>query len=75
MGVVTSSSDQPTYLPPFRNQQEFVETMSLALQDLCQGGLLGNSEMVLWYAFREVGNDDLLAGRYQFLPPAFEFLH
>ncbi|KAJ6528209.1 hypothetical protein B0H19DRAFT_1275003 [Mycena capillaripes] len=46
----------------FRNQQEFIETMSMALQDLCQGGLLGDSEMILWYAFREVGNDDLRAG-------------
>ncbi|KAJ7911787.1 hypothetical protein B0H13DRAFT_1875408 [Mycena leptocephala] len=45
-----------------RNQHEFVETMSLALRDLCQGGLLGDSEMVLWYAFREAGNEDLMAG-------------
>jgi hypothetical protein len=47
-----------------RNQREFVETMSLALRDLCQGGLIGDAEMVLWYSFREVGNGDLMAGRY-----------
>ncbi|KAJ7807925.1 hypothetical protein B0H14DRAFT_3763583 [Mycena olivaceomarginata] len=45
-----------------QNQREFVETMSLALQDLCQGGLIGDAEMVLWYSFREVGNGDLMAG-------------
>ncbi|KAJ7830730.1 hypothetical protein B0H14DRAFT_3872481 [Mycena olivaceomarginata] len=45
-----------------QNQREFVETMSLALRDLCQGGLIGDAEMVLWYSFREVGNGDLMAG-------------
>ncbi|KAJ7790511.1 hypothetical protein B0H14DRAFT_3891150 [Mycena olivaceomarginata] len=45
-----------------QNQREFVETMSLALRDLCQGGLVGDAEMVLWYSFREVGNGDLMAG-------------
>ncbi|KAJ7714459.1 hypothetical protein B0H14DRAFT_3171430 [Mycena olivaceomarginata] len=47
-----------------QNQREFVETMSLALRDLCQGGLIGDAEMVLWYSFREVGNGDLMAGSH-----------
>ncbi|KAJ7787451.1 hypothetical protein B0H14DRAFT_3163172 [Mycena olivaceomarginata] len=39
-----------------QNQREFVETMSLALRDLCQGGLIGDAEMV--------GNGDLMAGSH-----------
>ncbi|KAJ6479797.1 hypothetical protein C8R45DRAFT_1101243 [Mycena sanguinolenta] len=45
------------------NQQGFVRTMSLALQDLCQGGLLGDTELVVWYGYREVGTDDIVADR------------
>ena len=40
--------------------------MGLALQDLCQGGLLGDAEMVVWYGFREAEGNDLVAGRYIF---------
>ncbi|KAJ7845737.1 hypothetical protein B0H14DRAFT_3139002 [Mycena olivaceomarginata] len=32
-------------------------------QEILHSGLIGDAEMVLWYSFREVGNDDLMAGR------------
>ncbi|KAJ6530203.1 hypothetical protein B0H19DRAFT_1273868 [Mycena capillaripes] len=45
-----------------QNQQEFATTMTLALQDLCRGNLLGDAEMVLFYGFREPDTGDLAAG-------------
>ncbi|KAJ7495575.1 hypothetical protein FB451DRAFT_1387597 [Mycena latifolia] len=45
-----------------RNQEEFGGVINLALRDLCQGKLLGDAEMMLFYAFREPENGDLLAG-------------
>ncbi|KAJ6596710.1 hypothetical protein B0H10DRAFT_2232291 [Mycena sp. CBHHK59/15] len=45
-----------------QNQQEFATTMTLALQDLCQSQLLGDTEMMLFYAFRQPDTGDLLAG-------------
>jgi hypothetical protein len=36
-----------------RNQQEFSIYMNLALRDLCQGKVLGDAEMLLFYGFRE----------------------
>ncbi|KAK6969207.1 hypothetical protein R3P38DRAFT_3146975 [Favolaschia claudopus] len=45
-----------------QNQQEFPETISLALQDLCQGGLLGDAEIVLFYGFRDSQNHELISG-------------
>ncbi|KAJ7922541.1 hypothetical protein B0H13DRAFT_1865723 [Mycena leptocephala] len=45
-----------------QNQQEFANTMTLALRDLCQGTLLGDAEMMLFYAFRQPDNGDLMAG-------------
>ncbi|KAJ7663718.1 hypothetical protein DFH06DRAFT_1324234 [Mycena polygramma] len=45
-----------------QNQQEFPNTMTLALRDLCQGNLFGDAEMVLLYGFRETDTGDLVAG-------------
>ncbi|KAK7045237.1 hypothetical protein R3P38DRAFT_2508308 [Favolaschia claudopus] len=45
-----------------RNQQEFPETITLALQDLCRGGLVGDAEMVLFYGFRDSEGRDLISG-------------
>ncbi|KAJ7359910.1 hypothetical protein DFH08DRAFT_801672 [Mycena albidolilacea] len=45
-----------------KNQAEFADALSLSLQHLCQSNLLGNAEMVLFYAFREPNHGDLLAG-------------
>ncbi|KAJ6482250.1 hypothetical protein DFH09DRAFT_1340847 [Mycena vulgaris] len=45
-----------------QNQEEFPDTLQLALRDLCQGNFLGEAEMVLFYAFRDPENGDLLAG-------------
>lgn len=47
---------------PSRNQEEFPDTLQLALRDLCQGNFLGEAEMVLFYAFRDPESGDLLAG-------------
>ncbi|KAJ6619076.1 hypothetical protein B0H10DRAFT_1947089 [Mycena sp. CBHHK59/15] len=44
-----------------QNQQEFATTMTLALRDLCQSQLLGDTEMVLFYAIRQPDTGDLLA--------------
>ncbi|KAJ7912846.1 hypothetical protein B0H13DRAFT_1874430 [Mycena leptocephala] len=44
------------------NQKEFSTNIHLALRSLCQGGLLGDAEMVLFYGFRDTKNGDLLAG-------------
>ncbi|KAJ7814352.1 hypothetical protein B0H14DRAFT_2604222 [Mycena olivaceomarginata] len=45
-----------------KNQAEFADVLSLSLQHLCQSNLLGDAEMVLFYAFREPNHGDLLAG-------------
>ncbi|KAJ6618589.1 hypothetical protein B0H10DRAFT_2029231 [Mycena sp. CBHHK59/15] len=45
-----------------KNQTEFATNISLALEDLCKGQMLGAAEMVLFYAFRDPDNGDLLAG-------------
>ncbi|KAK7005505.1 hypothetical protein R3P38DRAFT_2556888 [Favolaschia claudopus] len=45
-----------------RNQEHFPETIGLALQDLCQGGLVGDAEMVLFYGFRDSEGHDLVSG-------------
>ncbi|KAJ7243461.1 hypothetical protein C8J57DRAFT_1525569 [Mycena rebaudengoi] len=44
------------------NQKEFGTNIEQALRGLCQGGLVGDAEMLLFYAFREPGTGDLLAG-------------
>ncbi|KAJ7933208.1 hypothetical protein B0H13DRAFT_1856242, partial [Mycena leptocephala] len=44
------------------NQKEFSTNIHLALRSLCQGGLLGDAEMILFYGFRDTKNGDLLAG-------------
>ncbi|KAJ6470130.1 hypothetical protein C8R47DRAFT_1222763 [Mycena vitilis] len=44
------------------NQAEFSENIHLALRSLCQGGLLGDAEMMLFYAYREVESGDIQAG-------------
>ncbi|KAJ7710761.1 hypothetical protein B0H17DRAFT_1190456 [Mycena rosella] len=40
-----------------QNQKDFQEGMHSALGDLCQGGLLGDAEMLMFYAFRDVKGD------------------
>lgn len=52
------------------NQEKFAHNINLALRDLCQGKILGDAEMVLFYAFREPDTGDLLAGTYVFYPAA-----
>ncbi|KAJ7082801.1 hypothetical protein C8R44DRAFT_904781 [Mycena epipterygia] len=44
------------------NQAEFSTNIHQALRGLCQGGVVGDAEMVLFYAFRETETGDLLAG-------------
>ncbi|KAJ7893947.1 hypothetical protein B0H14DRAFT_3662062 [Mycena olivaceomarginata] len=44
------------------NQKEFSTNIHLALKSLCQGGLIGDAEMILFYGFRNIKNGDLLAG-------------
>ncbi|KAK6996872.1 hypothetical protein R3P38DRAFT_3626215 [Favolaschia claudopus] len=44
------------------NQSEFVVNIHLALRSLCQDGLLGDAEMILFYGFRDVNSGDLVAG-------------
>ncbi|KAJ7020447.1 hypothetical protein C8F04DRAFT_1196613 [Mycena alexandri] len=44
-----------------KDQREFATNLTLALRDLCQGKLLGDAEMLLFYGFRD-SNDDLIAG-------------
>ncbi|KAJ6494976.1 hypothetical protein DFH09DRAFT_1376649 [Mycena vulgaris] len=44
------------------NQKEFGSNIHLALRGLCQGGLIGDAEMLLFYAFRDEASGDLLAG-------------
>ncbi|KAJ7653879.1 hypothetical protein DFH06DRAFT_1329974 [Mycena polygramma] len=43
------------------NQAEFSQNIHLALKSLCQGGLLGDAEMILFYAYREVESGDIQA--------------
>ncbi|KAF7371488.1 hypothetical protein MVEN_00003400 [Mycena venus] len=45
-----------------KNQQEFSAYMTLALRDLCQGKVLGDAEMLLFYGFREPSTGDLSIG-------------
>lgn len=64
--------DVATYVPSFlsvpysplprRNKKEFASNIHQALRSLCQDGLLGDAEMVLFYAFRDEDSGDLLAG-------------
>ncbi|KAJ7120640.1 hypothetical protein C8R46DRAFT_1123984 [Mycena filopes] len=44
------------------NQCEFGSNIHLALSTLSKGGLLGDAELMLFYAFRDVKNGDLLTG-------------
>ncbi|KAJ7442116.1 hypothetical protein B0H11DRAFT_1932617 [Mycena galericulata] len=44
------------------NQTEFVPNIHKALRSLCQGGMVGDAEMMLFYAFREPRTGDLVAG-------------
>ncbi|KAJ7830536.1 hypothetical protein B0H13DRAFT_2371953 [Mycena leptocephala] len=44
-----------------KNQEEFANCIKLALRELCRK-LLGDAEMVLFYAFREPAGGDLRAG-------------
>ncbi|KAJ6590273.1 hypothetical protein B0H10DRAFT_2233653 [Mycena sp. CBHHK59/15] len=48
-----------------KNQAAFAANISLALNDLCQGRILGAAEMVLFYGFRDPEDGDLLAGSVQ----------
>ncbi|KAJ7501382.1 hypothetical protein B0H11DRAFT_1908249 [Mycena galericulata] len=45
-----------------KNQEEFPSYINLALRDLCQGKVLGDAEMLLFYAFREPAGGDLMTG-------------
>ncbi|KAJ7743255.1 hypothetical protein DFH07DRAFT_777467 [Mycena maculata] len=45
-----------------KNQEEFPSYINLALRDLCQGKVLGDAEMLLFYAFREPTGGDLMTG-------------
>ncbi|KAJ6474800.1 hypothetical protein C8R45DRAFT_1102950 [Mycena sanguinolenta] len=45
-----------------KNQQEFGGYMNLGLRDLCQGKILGDSEMLLFYGYREASTGDLCTG-------------
>ncbi|KAJ7138604.1 hypothetical protein C8R46DRAFT_1047366 [Mycena filopes] len=51
------------------NQKEFDGNIFLALRGLCEGGLFGDAEMLLLYAFREPDTGDLTAGRQPPLGP------
>ncbi|KAJ6560602.1 hypothetical protein DFH09DRAFT_1364763 [Mycena vulgaris] len=42
--------------------KQFGSNIHLALRGLCQGGLIGDAEMLLFYAFRDKASGDLLAG-------------
>ncbi|KAJ7127479.1 hypothetical protein C8R46DRAFT_1237220 [Mycena filopes] len=44
------------------NQAEFNTNIQQALRGLCRGGIVGDAEMVLFYAFRSPKNGDLKAG-------------
>ncbi|KAJ6609746.1 hypothetical protein B0H10DRAFT_1954380 [Mycena sp. CBHHK59/15] len=44
------------------NQEEFHTNIHQALQGLCQSGIVGDAEMLLFYAFREPETGDLKAG-------------
>ncbi|KAJ7016367.1 hypothetical protein C8F04DRAFT_1281647 [Mycena alexandri] len=54
------------------NQREFDGNILLALRGLCQGGLFGDAEMLLFYAFQNPDNGDLQAGT-QVLPYVSNF--
>ncbi|KAJ7069030.1 hypothetical protein B0H15DRAFT_957958 [Mycena belliarum] len=41
------------------NQAEFAQKMHGTMKDFCQGGLLGDTELVLFYAFRKPSSGDL----------------
>ncbi|KAJ6471172.1 hypothetical protein DFH09DRAFT_1373387 [Mycena vulgaris] len=45
-----------------KNQTEFVKKMHGSLTNFCQGGLLGDTELLLFYAFREPASGDLAIG-------------
>ncbi|KAJ7303457.1 hypothetical protein DFH08DRAFT_825914 [Mycena albidolilacea] len=45
-----------------KNPAEFTDVLSLSLQHLCQSNLLGDAEMVLFYAFCEPNHGDIRAG-------------
>ncbi|KAJ6542130.1 hypothetical protein B0H10DRAFT_2203445 [Mycena sp. CBHHK59/15] len=44
------------------NQEEFRTNIHQALSGLCQGGIVGDAEMMLFYGFRDPETGDLLAG-------------
>ncbi|KAJ6548046.1 hypothetical protein B0H10DRAFT_2195526 [Mycena sp. CBHHK59/15] len=44
------------------NQEEFHTNIHQALRGLCQSGIVGDAEMLLFYAFREPETGDLKAG-------------
>ncbi|KAJ6546162.1 hypothetical protein B0H10DRAFT_1969716 [Mycena sp. CBHHK59/15] len=45
-----------------RNQEEFHTNIHQALRGLCQSGIVGDAEMLLFYAFHEPETGDLKAG-------------
>ncbi|KAJ7664645.1 hypothetical protein DFH06DRAFT_1324184 [Mycena polygramma] len=45
-----------------KNQEEFHTNIHQALRSLCQSGIVGDAEMLLFYAFREPECGDLKAG-------------
>ncbi|KAJ7894770.1 hypothetical protein B0H13DRAFT_1885854 [Mycena leptocephala] len=45
-----------------QNQDEFAAYINLALRDLCQGKILGDAEMLLFYALRKPSSGDLRSG-------------
>ncbi|KAK6977780.1 hypothetical protein R3P38DRAFT_2581088 [Favolaschia claudopus] len=46
-----------------RNQTDFKESMHTALATLCQGGLLGDAELLLFYGWRDL-KGDISTGAY-----------
>ncbi|KAJ6557429.1 hypothetical protein B0H10DRAFT_1967092 [Mycena sp. CBHHK59/15] len=48
------------------NQEEFRTNIHQALSGLCQGGIVGDAEMMLFYGFRDPETGDLLAGTQVF---------
>ncbi|KAJ7126571.1 hypothetical protein C8R43DRAFT_958060 [Mycena crocata] len=49
------------------NQTEFPKNLHQALKGLCQGGVVGDAEMLLLYAFHTPGTGDLMAGTHVFM--------
>ncbi|KAJ6451427.1 hypothetical protein C8R45DRAFT_1113546 [Mycena sanguinolenta] len=44
------------------NQKDFASNIHLALRTLCQGGIVGDAELMLFYSFRNTKTGELVAG-------------